>query len=150
MATRYRQARDVKAWVARTLWMIEAKQAIPLLLKTAEDPHDYFLRLVSLEAIGAWKVPEALPILLRRLDDGFDQNRMTALWALGALGDKSVVDQVLLRISDKVPTVRAQAVQTLGLLGDSRVRPQLEALQEQEADSRVQAALSEALKKLPR
>jgi HEAT repeat protein len=150
MATRYRQARDVRAWVARSLWMIQAKEAIPLLLKTADDPHDYFVRLVSLEALGNWRVPEALPVFLKRLDDSFDQNRITALWALGGIGDKSVVDPVLVRISDRVPEVRGQAVTTLGLLGDSRVRPQLEALQEKEPDGRVQEALAQALARLPR
>ena len=88
-----------------------------LLLKTAEDPHDYFLRLVSLEAIGNWKVEEAVPVLLKRLDDTFDQNRITALWALGGIGDRSVVDPVLLRLSDKAPEVRGQAVTTLRPVG---------------------------------
>lgn len=150
MALRYRQARDVKAWAARSLWMIQAREAIPLLLKTAEDPRNFFLRLVSLQAIGSWRLPEALPVLVNRLEDPYDQNKITALWALGGLGDRSVVDAVLLRVSDKVPEVRAQAVQTLGLLGDSRVRPQLEALQEKEPDARVQDALTQALTRLGR
>jgi HEAT repeat protein len=91
-----------------------------------------------------------VPVFLRRLDDTFDQNRITSLWALGGIGDKSVVDPVLIRIADKLPEVRAQAVTTLGLLGDSRVRPQLEALQAKEPDGRVQEALAQALARLPR
>jgi HEAT repeat protein len=150
MAARYRQARDVRAWVARSLWMIQAKSAVPLLLKTAEDPHDYFLRLVSLEALANWKVEEALPVLLRRLDDSFDQNRITALWGLGNIGDRRAVDPVLAKATDRVPEVRAQAVTALGMLGDPRVRPQLETLQQSEPDGRVQEALTQALARLPR
>jgi hypothetical protein len=46
MAMRYRQVRDVKAWAARAVWLIQAKEAIrpP---QGAEDPSDFFLRLVS-------------------------------------------------------------------------------------------------------
>lgn len=150
MALRYRQARDVKAWAAQSLYMMEAREAIPVLLKTAEDPHDFFVRLASLQAIGSWRVPEALPVLLKRLDDPYDQNRVVALWALGGIGDRSVVDPVLRYVNDKVPEVRAQAVLTLGVLGDPRVRPELEALQEKEQDPRVLDALAQSLAKLPR
>jgi HEAT repeat protein len=150
MAARYRQARDVRAWVARSLWMIQAKAAVPMLLKTAEDPHDYFLRLVSLEALANWKVEEAVPVFLRRLDDTFDQNRITALWGLGNVGDRRAVEPVAARINDRVPEVRAQAVTALGMLGDPRVRPQLESLQQTEPDGRVQEALTQALARLPR
>ena len=38
MVVRHRQARDVRAWAASSLGLLEAKQALPLLLKAAEDP----------------------------------------------------------------------------------------------------------------
>ncbi len=130
------------------LWMIEAREAIPLLLKTADDPRDFFLRLISLQALGSWKVPEALPVFVKRLDDPFDQARIAALGALAAVGDRSVVDPVVARLSDKVPEVRVQAVDTLAALGDPRVRPELETLRDKEGDARVQEALEKALTRL--
>ena len=148
MAIRYRQARDVKGITAKVVWLIEARSAIPYLMKTAEDPDDYFLRLTSLETLGAWRVHEAIPVFVRRLDDPFDHVRVTALWALADIGDKSVVDAVLPKLSDRIGTVRAQAVDTLADLGDPRVRPQLLAMQEKETDGRVRDSLDKALTRL--
>jgi HEAT repeat protein len=150
MVIRYKQARDVKAWAVRALVVIGAKAAIPLVLKTAEEPADFFLRLMSVQALGVWKVPEAVPVLVRRLEDPFDQTRAAALWGLGEIGDRTAVDPVLARLSDKAVDVRAQAVNALAELGDPRVRPQLEALQEKDPDPRVQEALQKALASLPR
>ncbi|HEV8437193.1 MAG TPA: HEAT repeat domain-containing protein [Methylomirabilota bacterium] len=150
MAVRYREARDVRAWAARVLGVIEARAALPLLLKTAEDPNDFFLRVFSVETLGAWKAAEAIPVLVRRLDDPFEYTRLAALSALAALGDRSVVDPVLARLSDKVPSVRQQAVMTLVALGDPRARPPLEALQQREVEPAVQEALEKALAQLPR
>jgi HEAT repeat protein len=150
MMVRYRQARDVKAWAAKVLGAIDARAALPLLLKAAEEPDDFFLRTTSVETLGSWKVPEALPVFLRRLEDPFAYARLATLSALANLGDKSVVDQVLARLADKVLAVRIQAVNTLAELGDARVRPQLEALQEKDTDVNIQAALEKALARLPR
>ncbi len=150
MAIRYRQARDVRAWAAKALWVLEARSAIPLLLKTAEEPNDFFLRLASLETLGSWRVHEAMPVFLRRLEDPFPQNRITALWALADIGDKSVVNAVAARLADSDPNVRGQAVETLGELGDARVRQQLQALQDSERDTRVQEAIDKAIERLPK
>ncbi len=148
MAIRYRETRDVKAWAVMSLVALDARSALPLILKSAEDPADFFLRYVSVQALAAWRAREALPVLVRRLDDPLEQTRGLALRALGLIGDRGVVDPVLARLSDKAPDVRAQAVAALADLGDPRVRPQLEALQQTETDSRVQQALEEALAKL--
>jgi len=150
MIIRYRQARDVRAWAARTLWVIDAKAAVPLLVKTADDPDDFFLRLISVVALGSWKSPEAVPVLVKRLNDSFDRTRIAALWAIGEIGDRSTVDPVLARLSDKVLDVRVQAVTTLGELGDGRVRPQLVALQQQDPNARIQEAVDKALSQLSR
>ena len=150
MATRYRQARDVRAWAAMSLGALDARNALPLLLKSAADAGDFFLRLVSVQTLGSWRAPQAVPVLVKRLEDPFDQTRVAALWALGGIGDRSVVDPVLARLSDGVAEVRIQAATTLAELGDPRVRPQLEALQQKETDSRVQDALESALARLPR
>ena len=147
---RYRQMRDVRAWAAHALGRIDARTALPLLLKSAESPDDFFLRLTSVQALVSWDVPEALPVLVRRLDDPFIETRVTALLGLGKSGDRSVVDAVLARLSDPASKVRTQAVVTLAELGDPRARPPLEALHETEMNPDVRAALQRALARLPR
>jgi HEAT repeat protein len=150
MALRYAQARDVAAWAAAGLGLLEAKAALPLLLKTAEDPSDFFLRLMSIRALITWNVPEAFPVLVRRLDDPLTDNRVLALMGIERLGDRAAVEPVLARITDESPAVRAQAVATLGALGDPKARPPLEALQQTEPDPNVQSALEAALSRLAR
>jgi HEAT repeat protein len=148
MMIRYRQARDVKAWSARALGILGAKSTMPLLMKSAEDPDDFFLRMMATEVLGYWKAKEAIPILVRRLDDKYEYARIAALWSLGEIGDKGSVDAVIGRLTDREPKVRAQAVKTLGAIGDPRAREQLEIAQGRDPDPDVQAAVAEALERL--
>ena len=150
MTLRYAQARDVAGWAAAALGQLEARSALPLLLRAAEDPNDFFLRLMSIQSLVAWNVPEARPMLVRRLEDPLADIRVSALMGLARLGDRQVVAPVLARLSDQSPAVRAQAVETLALLGDPKVRPQLESLQQTESDSNVLSALEAALSRLAR
>jgi HEAT repeat protein len=150
MVLRYAQVRDVAAWAAGALGKLEAQTALPLLLKTAEDPKDFFLRLMSLQSLVAWKVPEAYPVLVRRLEDPLPDIRVVALTGLAWLGDPKAVDSVLARLSDASSEVRALAVPTLGHLGGPKVRPQLEALQQKESDPGVRDALETELSRLAR
>ena len=150
MELRRLQTRDVAAWAAEGLGQLKARRAVPLLLTTAEDPSDFFLRVMSLQALIALEVAEAQPVFLRRLEDSLAENRSLALEGLARLADRSVVPQVLARLKDNNGVVRVQAVATLAHLGDVSVRPTLEALQKTERDSNVQAALEEALAHLPR
>jgi HEAT repeat protein len=148
MLVRFRQARDVKAWSARALGILGAKSALPQVLKAAEDPDDFFLRMMAIEVLGYWKAQEAVPVLLRRLDDKFEYARVAALWSLGEIGDKSTADAVLVRLTDREPKVRAQAAKTLAAVGDARMRQQLEIAQGRDPDPEVQAAVAEALEKM--
>jgi HEAT repeat protein len=148
MAVRHRQARDVRAWAAHALGVLEARQALPLLLKAAEDPDDFFLRVTALGALVAWNPPEARPVFVRRVKDRFPDARILALSGLAKTGDRSVVEVVAARLSDDVAAVRARAVLTLGELGDRRVKPQLEQMSKKELDPDVQQALETALERL--
>jgi HEAT repeat protein len=150
MFLRYSQAKDVAAWAAGALGQFQSKRTLPLLLRTAEDREDFFLRLMTLQALVRWGAVEALPVFVRRLEDPLADNRILALMGLAKLGDRTVLGSVLPRLSDQSPPVRAQAVVTLAVLGDAKVRPSLEALQQKESDSDVLSALDEALSKLPR
>ena len=148
MVLRYAQARDVAAWAAAGLGVLEVRAALPLLLKTAEDTSDFFLRLMSIRSLITWNVPEAFPVFVRRLEDPLTDNRVLALMGIERLGDRKAVEPVLARITDESPAVRAQAIATLAALGDAKVRPSLEALQQTEPDPNVQGALEAALSRL--
>jgi len=148
MTLRYAQIKDVAAWAARTLGVLQAKSALPLLLQTAEDPKDFFLRLMSLQALVTWKAPEAYPVMVRRLEDPLPEMRAMALTGIAVLHDPRGVEPVLAVLSDSNAEVRATAVATLTVLGDPKVRPQLEALQEKESDPNVRYVLENALAKI--
>jgi len=148
MALRYRQARDLRGWAAKALGDRRERAAIPLLLRSAEDADDFFLRFLSVQALIPFRAPETFPVLERRLEDPFPPVRASALVALAAIGDRRAVDPAIARLVDEVPAVRAQAVLSLAELGDPRVRPRLEALRRTEADPQVQQALEAALTKL--
>jgi HEAT repeat protein len=150
MALRYAQARDVAGWAAGALGLLDARTSLPLLLRTAEDPNDFFLRLMSIRSLVSWKVPEAYPVLVGRLEDPLPDIRLLALTGLAWLGDPKAVDPVLARLSDANSAVRALAVPTLGHLGGPKVRPQLEAMQQKESDPRVLGALEAELSRLAR
>jgi HEAT repeat protein len=148
MMVRYRQARDVRAWAAAGLGWIEAKEALPLLLRSAEDPLDFFLRVTSMGVLAAWAPPEAVPLFVRRLADPFADVRAIALSGLARIGERSVGNAVLARLSDPVPGVRVQAVLALVQLGDPRARAALLSLRKGELDPEVQQVLEAALERL--
>jgi len=150
MMSRYRQARDVRAWAATALGLIDAKVALGLLIQSAEASEDFFLRLSAVRVLAVWNVPEARAALLRSLNDSFPLTRQMALAGLAKSGDRDVVEAVLARLSDPHPQVRAQAVLALGELGDTSARPELEALRQKDGNAEVQRALEQALARLPR
>lgn len=150
MELRRVQARDVAAWAAGALGEVRPKGALTLLLKTAEDPTDFFLRQMSITALITLGGPEARPVFERRLEDPLPENRALALMGLTQLADKAAVGLMLPRLNDNDPLVRAQAVVAVATLGDATVRPVLEALQRIEPDSNVLGTLEQALSRLPR
>ena len=121
MELRRVQARDVAAWAAGALGEIRPKGALTLLLKTAEDPTDFFLRQMSLTALitlggrGAPGVREAA------------RRRVAREPRFGAHGLTQLADKwprlMLPRLNDNDPLVRSQAVVAVATLGDATVRP---------------------------
>jgi HEAT repeat protein len=150
MELRRVQARDAAAWAAAALGELRAKSALPLLLKTAEDPTDFFLRQMSITSLIVLGGAEARPVFMRRLEDRLPENRVLALMGLTQLADRTAIGSVLAKLTDQDSLVRAQAVVALATLGDAKVRPALESLQRTEGDSNVLGALEEALSRLPR
>jgi HEAT repeat protein len=150
MRLRFQQSRDLRAWAASSLGALEAKEALPLLLKAAREPDDFFVRVTSMGALITLKAPEAVPVFVQGLHDPYADVRALALVGLAQVGDASAGDAVLARFSDPAPTVRAQAVGTLVELRDPRARAEIESLRKKENDSAVQQALEAALARLAR
>lgn len=150
MRFRFQQSRDLRAWAASSLGALEAKEALPLLLKAARDPDDFFVRVTSMTSLGALKAPEAVPVFVQGLGDPFADVRALALRGLAQVGDSSAADAVLARLSDPAPAVRAQAARTLVELRDPRARTEIESLRRTEMDALVQQALEAALTRLAR
>jgi HEAT repeat protein len=148
MRLRFQQSRDLRAWAASSLGALEAKEALPLLLKAAREPDDFFLRVTSMAALGSLRVPEAVPVFVQGLHDPFADVRALALVGLAQVGDASSGDAVLARLSDPAPMVRAQAVGALVEIRDPRARTELESLRKREIDASVQQALETALARL--
>lgn len=148
MELRYRQARDVRAWAAIALGDLYEKAAVPALMKTAEEPGDYFLRMLSIKALEIIGAAEAAPVMLRRLSDAVAVVRAQAAVGLGGLRDRSAVPALRARLTDDDPEVRRQVAAALGQIGDRSVRADLEALRVKDTDPNVQLAITEALEKL--
>jgi HEAT repeat protein len=146
MGIRYRQARDVRAWIVRTLGVLDARKAQPAVLKAADDPDDFFLRFVAVSTLVTWNPPEAVPVFLRRLGDPFPETRVAALAGIDRAGERGAFDTVLEKLADPSPIVRAQAVLTLANLDRARARPHLERLRAKDADSGVQRVLESTLR----
>jgi HEAT repeat protein len=151
MDLRRAQALDVAAWAAAALGELGAKRAVPLLLKAAEDPRDFFLRRMALQSLIVLDLAESRAVLMTRLADPLPENRVLAFYGLTALADRAVIPLALAGLSDEDPNVRGQAVMALTRLGDAaQVRPALEELRKKEESPVVLRIVEEALERLPR
>lgn len=150
MELRRVQARDVSAWVAEGLGHLKAKSAVPLLITTAEDRSDFFLRIMSLRSLILLEAPEAAPVFSQRLEDPVADVRILSLMAVAHVGHKAAIPAVTRRLTDPSSQVRAQAVTSLAMLADVAARPVLEDLRTKETESNVQTAIEEALSHLSR
>jgi HEAT repeat protein len=106
----------------------------------AEDPE---LRRYLALVLARTHDREALPLLVKALDDPDDQNRIFMLWALGTLGDPSARGALEKTLDDPDPGLRKTAAFALGELGDkAAIQPLIPKLDDAVADVRWNAALA--------
>jgi HEAT repeat protein len=148
LSVRYQQARDLRAWAARCLGERGERSAVPDLLKAAEDPDDFFLRLNGVHALAALRAPEARPVFCRLLKDPSPDVRAAAAGGIGLLGDRTAIDCLAAGLHDSAGMVRTQTSLALGLLGGPAARQHLEAARQRERDPQVVGALEAALSQL--
>jgi HEAT repeat protein len=117
-----------------------AKREVRRLFSEAEDPEmRQYLALV----LGRTHDAEAVPLLVKALQDPDDKTRIYALWALGTLGDRRARGSLEATLTDPDPGLRKTAAFALGELGDRGAVPRLtESLDDAVPDVRWNAALS--------
>jgi HEAT repeat protein len=148
MLNRHRQARDVRAWAADSLGRLDARETLPLLLRAAQDPDDFFLRQLALRVLAIWNEEAGRPVLAKALTDDFPDNRLIAIQGLAKTRDRQYVPALLARLSDKEIQVRVQAVSAIALIGDSGAVEALEKIKESETDPHMMQALEAAVTRL--
>jgi HEAT repeat protein len=95
----------------------KAREAIPLLADALESPHeDHNVKREAAEALGKMG-PEAIPALIKALQNNqYFARRMSAL-ALGEIGGADVVPALIKALQDDDRSVRVISVQALGKIG---------------------------------
>ncbi len=147
MGARHRQARDVRAWAVDSLGRLDARETLPLILKAAQDPNDFFLRQLALQTLAIWNEEAGRPVLVKALGDEFPDNRALAVQGLARSGDRQYVPALLARLSDPDVPVRMQAVAAIAQIGDPGAIPALEKVK-QAADPQMRAAIESAIERL--
>lgn len=83
-------------------------------------------RAWAANVLGELRAEQALPALLRGLDDPDDEVRAKCATALGRLGDRSAVSALLDHLlTDRAPFVRARIANAVGQFGDMEVTDRL-------------------------
>jgi HEAT repeat protein len=148
MGARYRQARDVRAWAADALGRLDARETLPILLRAAQDPDDFFLRQLALRVLATWNEEAGRPVLVKALADPFPDNRLIAVHGLARARDPQFVPALLGRLSDADIQVRIGAVAAIAHIGDAGAVGALEKVRESETNPYMVEALDVAVTRL--
>jgi HEAT repeat protein len=148
LAVRYQQIGDVRAWAIQGLGELGDQSALPKVVAATEDPDDFFLRYVAAGVLVKWKARQALPALVKLLDDPVSEVRTIAVVGVGTLGSPSNVDALAARLGDDNVGVRVGAIEALAHVGGEGACQKLRAALVSEANSQVRQALEAALARL--
>lgn len=121
------------------------KTAISPLKKAMEDPK-WETRYRAVEALGRIADNQVVTPLIQALKDEQGHVRYMAAKGLREVQDSQAIEPLIALLSDENEFVRLMAVRGLGAVGGGKVRAALEQARAQEKNSRVAAAIAEALK----
>ncbi|OLS14297.1 MAG: hypothetical protein RBG13Loki_2085 [Promethearchaeota archaeon CR_4] len=147
--------KDIKGWVIRALGQSYDPRALDPLLGLLENT-DENIRAAAALAIGRLEEKEAIPALLKRINDGNSKVRRNCIWALERIGFEKNRDQIrdnlVKYLNDDTEDVRNEAAIALGKLGDVRALNRLEGIlkENKNNNSRYYAALALGKLKIPR
>lgn len=122
-------------------------RALPALLETLDQSHDASLRCVAIEQlskVGDW---QAVPSLIRALEDESGAVQRLAATALGQLRASAAIDSLIECLDSSDSSLRCCAADSLGLLGDRRALEPL-ALRMNDSELCVRRATVESLIRL--
>lgn len=116
--------------------------AVPLLARLVEEGGPE--AVLAAQLLARLQARDALPSLLKALEDPTSLARREVLLALGQVGDQSVADTLARDLYHDLPEIRAAAATALARVGSATQAPALEALQG-DYYQRVREAASAAL-----
>lgn len=97
------------ALALRTLAQIQDLQAVGPMLEILGDTRDVEIEIAAIEALGDLGSPEAIPVLVERLDSARWEIRAKSAEALGGIGDHSVIPRLRETMRDESWWVRRSA-----------------------------------------
>ncbi len=104
---------------------------------------DWTVRSQAASALGKIKDPQAVPALIKALQDPKGYVRRRAASALGEIKDPRAVEPLIHALPDPESYVRRKAAAALGKFNDSRaVEPLVKALRDKESEVRAEAVRS--------
>src|SRR6266853_1336960 len=123
---------EVRASAARALGSLMAKDYVPVMISTLEDPQNQDHKVVRreiIESLGVIRDPAAGPALQKSLSDRDSGIMKSAILAIGLMGYQDARPQLdAIYHSDKRQDMREQALESLAMLRDPRTKPLFESL----------------------
>jgi HEAT repeat protein len=99
--------------------------ALVAALHSDEEIRRYPIRAAAARHLGHIGARDAVPALVRLLNDADETVRTAAATALGKIGDPRAVSRLLEAINDPHPSVRARVIGSLGEIGAEAAIPRL-------------------------
>ncbi|MFL5511359.1 MAG: HEAT repeat domain-containing protein, partial [Gemmatimonadales bacterium] len=131
-----------RAWAANVLGEVGAQAAVPVLIRSLDDPDDE-VRAKSATALGRLGDRRALqPLLDHLLTDPAPFVRVRIASTLGQFGGPEVVNRLVRTLGDPAWWVRLRGVEALEQIGPSAEGPLVVALGDPDPQIRQQAAIS--------
>ena len=121
---------------------------VPGVLEVLKTGGELHRRIAAMQVLGRLKVSEALPLILKELEQSDKELRKTACISLGEIGAKTAEPQLIkLFENDQDQDIRCEALGALGKLNSAKALPVLiNALADQ--NSRIRYAAKSALEKM--
>jgi hypothetical protein len=85
----------------------------------------------AINKLGKLQITEAVPAMIRLLNEDSAEIRPDIIEALGNIGDRAAVNSLIARLNDDNPRIREKAIEALGKIGDKKAVPALVSILQQ-------------------